>query len=88
MSQTDKAMELADDYASWCEAKSEGHPATDEAREALRAHIEAMQRDCRTCIHAQFSQDAYDYLKCRLVDCTNHDKYQPMLEFKQLTRSE
>ena len=56
-----------------------------------RAHIEAMQRDCRTCKHIRFSTYEFEMV-CRhnaLAEekCTNHDKYRPA-EFKQLTRSE
>jgi len=61
---------------------------------ALRAHIEAMQKDCRTCEHVYYD-DAEPYgVGCNFANryadqqCRNHDKYQPMLEFKQLTRCE
>jgi len=52
-----------------------------------RAHIEAMQRDCRTCKNYA---SVYGYCRVQVAVgaglCINHDKYQPMLEFKQLTR--
>lgn len=56
-----------------------------------RAHIEAMQRDCRTCVYFNIDVNRFTKavaFKCGVSDCTNHDKYQPMLEFKPLTRSE
>jgi len=53
---------------------------------AYRDHIKAMQRDCRTCENLLGCQ--YSQAHGLRLDCTNHDKYQPMLEFKQLTRSE
>lgn len=40
MNTVDTIMELADDYAGWREAKGQDHPASAEARQALRAAIE------------------------------------------------
>jgi len=88
MNQTDKVMGLADEYAV---ASQFEHNATKE-REALRANIEAMQKDCRTCLNLGVSfGDGVSYgciLENSATPCTAHDKYQPMLKFKQLTRSE
>lgn len=40
MNTVDTIMELADDYAGWREAKGQDHPASAEARQALRAALE------------------------------------------------
>ena len=57
--------------------------------QAERAHIEATQKDCRTCGHYRPIWDVAH--NCVVLgvgqDCTNHDKWTPV-EFKQLTRSE
>ena len=77
-SNTEKAMELAKEAAAnYGDRFYEGDTFA-----KLRAHIEAMQRDCRTC--AEFDG-------CRKVEpwhirCKNHDQWQAV-EFKQLTRS-
>ena len=86
MSQTDKTMELRNIAK---EIAEEGHSGWGNVCTDAADYIEAMQRDCRTC--ESFSQLAYIGNHCTLstlkIPCTNHDKYQPMLEFKQLTRS-
>jgi hypothetical protein len=61
MNNTDKAMELADDYARECFNDGASGMDTDEGskyRKTLQVHIEQMQketirnnRDCRTCKH-------------------------------------
>lgn len=40
MTTIDNIMELADDYADWMQDKGQYHPATTEARQALRTAIE------------------------------------------------
>ena len=92
-SNTEKAMELARMVAARhqefqrCVADSVSFALCEaslrKSEEALARHIEAMQRDCRTC--AEFDG-------CRKVEpwhirCKNHNQWQPV-EFVQLTREE
>lgn len=51
------------------------------------AHIEAMQRDCRTCGHLMHFGDMTGGAKCIQETCTNHNQWTPG-KFKQLTRGE
>ena len=53
-----------------------------------RAHIENMQHDCRTCRNFSTRHENCSLEWFGKDKCTNYDKYQPMLEFKQLTRRE
>ncbi len=73
-SNTDKAMELAENFPTH--------------RLALLEHLETMQRDCRTCSHIINFGDMTGGSTCIQSNCANHDKWKPMLEFKQMTRSE
>ena len=52
-----------------------------------RAHIEAMQRDCRTCGHLFVGKFCKAQEMNNGNNCTNHNQWTPV-EFKQLTRSE
>jgi hypothetical protein len=59
----------------------------------LRTAIESLQKDCRLCEHfhidTEFTDDGkYFCLVMADTGCTNHDKFQPVLDFKQLTIKE
>ena len=77
----DKAMDVAAQLHDW-------YSTLDRAQ---RAHIEAMQRDCRTCDFIVYDFGAEQGVECSFhggaTKCVNHSCWTPF-KFKQLTRSE
>lgn len=84
MSNVEKAMELVDS----CVNATPVHMVA--IREALRAHIETMQKDCRTCYWYECVSVGGMVKESSCIGedgCTNHNQWTPA-PFKQLTRSQ